>query len=104
MLPYTTPYHKFDLPIKIYDIEKLYVTYSQRDLIRIEKTLEDVKVIDEDTIMVLLSQEDTSHINGSERFVEAQLTVLSKDGMRFTSDIIKMKTGKVLKREVITNA
>ena len=102
LLPYTTPFHSFKLPVSAEFISKLYITYAQDDLILFEKTLEDCEFLENNTkVRVLLSQEETGKINDCGHDVLVQVTGKTLDNKRFTSKARKLKTGKVIKKEVI---
>lgn len=102
MLPYTTPTHRFKLPVDARQIEELYITYSQDGIFMFEKSLYDCEVIENYTkVQVTLTQEDTGRIRDYDRKVEVQMTFKTKEGIRYTSNVLKFKTGPALKREVI---
>ena len=55
----TTPSFTFDMKVHLGNIKEFYVTFVQLDTIIIEKTIEDIKIIDEDSIKVNLTVEES---------------------------------------------
>lgn len=99
MYRYTTPYHRFKLPVTgISNISVLYITYSQDNTTLFEKTLADCTYIsDTNSVEVHLSQAETSLCKSSRVEVEVQMTLKTLDGERFTSNVRKISSGRVLK-------
>lgn len=98
MYPYTTPYHRFKLPVAVSLVEKLYVTYAVNGEVLFEKAIEDCETLGEDTVRIHLRQEETGLIgNGGESLVQVQVTLLTKSGERMTSEIVKLSSGQILK-------
>jgi hypothetical protein len=55
----TTPSFTFDMKVHLGNIKEFYVTFVQLDTIIVEKTLKDIKIIDEDSIKVNLTTEES---------------------------------------------
>ena len=55
----TTPSFIFDMKVHLGNIKEFYVTFMQLNTIIIEKTLEDIKIIDEDSIKVSLTANES---------------------------------------------
>lgn len=99
MYRYTTPCHRFKLPkeIKFSDIDNLYITYSQVGVL-FEKTLQDCVYSSKyHSVEVHLTQDDTAKFASNRYEVEIQMTIKTRDGNRFTSSILKLSIGRVLK-------
>lgn len=97
MYPYTTPYHRFKLPIPVSALQKIYITYAIDGTTLFEKDLSDCETVGDDCIRVHLEQGDTGAIGNNGNMVEVQITLLTTDNERMTSKIIKLSSGKVLK-------
>lgn len=94
----TTKTHTFTLPFDTKVVQKARVIYSQNNSIIFKK--EEDAVIDGNTIVVKLSQEDTFKFIANEP-VEIQLRLLFVDGEVKNSDILKTTVGKCLDNEVL---
>lgn len=79
---------------------KVYVLYSQRGRIVLEKTNKDI-VIEPDKITVPLSQSDTLKLS-SEVPVHIQIRYVKSNGLAGASNIIEMMIEKILKGGVIS--
>lgn len=101
MVPYTTPYHKFELPVTFDLVEKLYITYAANGELLFEKTLEDCEFVAENIIEVHLTQADTGTIKNGTKVIEVQITFLTTDRERATSNILRLPADKILKSEEI---
>lgn len=55
----TTPSFTFDMKVHLGNVKEFYVTFVQLDTIIIEKTLKDIKIIDEDSIKVNLTADES---------------------------------------------
>ena len=55
----TTPSFTFDMKVHLGNIKEFYITFVQLDTIIIEKTLKDIKIIDEDSIKINLTAEES---------------------------------------------
>lgn len=99
MMRYTTPYHRFKLPITDFStIKLLYITYAQDGKTLFEKTIDDCTYLpDTNQVEVHLTQEETALCDSRRYEVEVQVTFKTKDGNRFTSNIINISSGRVLK-------
>lgn len=96
----TTPELTFDLPINTSDIQKLYITFKDKDKnIVFEKTEADC-VLSNKTVKVELSQEETL-LFGKRTKVRMQMRVLTKDNKALKSQIFTMDIGDLLKEGVI---
>ena len=91
----TTPILTFDVDIDTTAINACYVTILGAD--EIEKTGQDV-ALDEGTISVALTQEDTLKLTG---LVKMQIRAVMNDGAVVASNIVEIYAQDVLKDEVI---
>lgn len=95
MIQYTTVAHKFTLPIDSTLISKAIVMYRQRDvLLKIDNP-----VIENDTIIVNLTQEQSAKFNNG--IVQVQLNIVTIDGNRLASRIVNIECFDNLLDEVI---
>ena len=123
----TTPYHIFILPMKVEEIDKVYVTYSQNNEVILDKSnedmiIEDIGVDDTDTdnasmeeltndeqytckITIHLTQEDTLSFKiypfENKNIAEIQMRLLDTDGEAYASDVLREKISNVKKEGVI---
>lgn len=89
----STPTNTFRVNVDLREA-KIFITYSQRDNVIIEKTNPDLEV-DETTITTVLTQEETlSFRPGS---VEIQIRYVKEDGMADASNIINTTAERILK-------
>ena len=101
---YSTPYHRFTLPISLSHISEVYITYAQYGEVLVEKTLADCIIISDTVILTHLSQEDTMKFREVDHHgarLDLQMTILTKGGNRIPSDTVKVKVEDVLKEGVI---
>ena len=91
----TTPTHIIETDISLADVEALYITYSQRDKVIIEKSLEDVE-INGHLINIKLTQEDTLSFNDADE-VLIQIRARLSDGTAVASNLMRTDVKKILK-------
>lgn len=95
----STPKHYFRLPIDASLVSKFLLTYSQNGKIVLEKTEENMTV--EDGIWsVQLTQEETNLFKAD--YANAQVRILTTDGVCLPSQIFRLNVGPVLNDEVMT--
>lgn len=94
----TTPTNTFNTTIDLTEATVLYITYMQHDTVIFEKTLEDVKEITAEKVVVELTQEDTLAL--SDRYpVEIQIRAGfgGDGGSRVRSNIVMASVERILK-------
>lgn len=102
--PGETVTHTFTIPFAIAEIDKVIVTYKQKEEVVFEKAItsgfsqEGTKT----AFTIAFSQEESLIFLELHSYT-AQLNVLTVGGSRFTSKLIKGKTGAQHHREVMTN-
>ena len=79
---------------------KIYVTYSQKGRVVLEKTNNNI-VIEAGKITVPLSQEDTLNMLADVP-TEIQIRLVREDGTAIASNIVHAKVSKILKGGVIS--
>lgn len=101
MIRGTTPTHVFTSCMDLTDaaISEIYITYSQRDEVIFEKTIDDV-VIEENKIKVKLTQEETLLLDDSDS-LEIQAALKFEDGTVVRSKMVRTDVGRILKDEAI---
>lgn len=108
----STPHHTFLIPEFNDDITKIYVTYSQRNIEKVNKifTSEDLHPINTEEfygyeLIVNLSQEDTLSFDffgvPSKDSIEIQLRIFTRTNEAYVSYIIHECSGKLLHEGVI---
>ena len=105
----TTPTHLFNFPFEQNEVQLLYISYSQKGSIRVEKTLEDVTFDAVNSLIsVQLTQEDTLSFDNCTTFeflqqsmISIQLRVLLTDGTAWVSEIMTERVGNILKDGII---
>ena len=55
----TTPSFTFDMSIRLENVEELNVTFTQLNTVVLEKNKDDIIVLDEDTVKITLTEEET---------------------------------------------
>ncbi len=96
----STPEHTFQVGIDLRAATKIYISYYQLGQVVVEKTKDELKEIEEDHIVVRLSQEDTLKFKDNSK-VEMQIRALFDNGDAPVSDIMVAETGRLLKGGVI---
>ena len=94
----TTPKNTFLTSIDLTSAEVMYITYSQKGVTVIEKSLPDITVT-ADKLEVTLTQEDTLKFDAQQK-LEIQIRA-KLDGEAIASDIIETTVGKILKEGAI---
>lgn len=94
----TSPKNTFLTSIDLTSADVMYITYSQKGVTVIEKSLPDITVT-ADKIEVTLTQEDTLKFDAQQK-LEIQIRA-KLDGEAIASDIIETTVGKILKEGVI---
>ena len=95
----TTPKHIFKIPFDTSTVEKVKVSYAQKDNLILSKDTEDCILLD-DTISVELTQEDTFSFNKND-LVQIQVRVLTKGGQVLSSDVLTKCVKACLDSEVL---
>ena len=98
MIRGTTPTQIFNVPIDLREA-KVYVTYSQKGQVILEKTNEDLEITEFD-IRVILTQEDTLKFSTDVVFI--QIRYVTSEGYAAASDIITVPVDGILKQGVIS--
>ena len=81
----TTPSFTFDMKVHLGNIKELYITFKQLDTIIVEKTKEDIKVLDDDSIKVKLTEKE-SLLFSDKYDVECQFMIKYLTGAVVTSE------------------
>lgn len=100
MIRGTTPKHIFTLPDCMLDasFDALYITYQQRGMTVLEKTLDDVERIGTDIVVHLTQAETLEFAQGQKTEpVRIQIRARTDDGEAFASDIMEISVDQVLK-------
>ena len=90
----TTPTHTFTSDIDLRAATVLFITYSQKGHVVIEKSLEDV-TINEDSVVTTLTQAETLRLITGD--VNIQIRAGFEDGSRIASNIITTSAKMILK-------
>ena len=95
----TTPELIFTLPFEVSSIQKLWITFSQKnsEIFTLEK---EVCTLDGTEVRVSLTQEQTLQFS-SNCILEIQMRVLTLDNVALASNIIRTSVQKILKGGVI---
>lgn len=93
----TTPTHTFRLPFEAEMIDKLRLTYKQNGKTILEKTEEDVELVD-NKIVITLSQKETKSFADKKALVQLRVKIGDKV---MASNIIELLVTNVLNDEVI---
>ena len=102
MIRGTTPTLTFKLPFQVSELAEYWITISQRyENIAINKTSEDCTA-DDDTITLILSQEDTLKLIGGKP-VYIQIRALTTDDEAIASNMWDCSVEDILKEGVITS-
>ena len=94
----TTPTHTFALPFDTSLLDALLITYTQRGVKIIEKTLDDVTLNGKKIILKLTQEETNLFVKGDK--AKIQLRVKVGDSVQ-ASKIIDLDVQKVLNNEVM---
>ena len=81
----TTPSFTFDMRVHLGNIKELYVTFKQLGVTIVEKTKNDIKIIDEDSIKVMLTEQE-SLLFSDKYDVECQFMIKYLTGAVVTSE------------------
>lgn len=101
MIPGTTPTNKFRCKkLNTADIKKLEMVYSQKGEILFEKGTEDVEIVDDHTISVHLTQEETLKFD-HEDLVKIQIAILTHSGECRKCRVKRATVEECLKKEVL---
>ena len=95
----TTPRHTITIDFDTSFIQKLKVTYAQKDKVIITKYKEDC-ILSGDTIIIPLTQEDTFLFNEKD-LVQIQIRVLTVEGEALSSGVKTVCVGACLDNEVL---
>lgn len=91
----TTPTNLFKSNVDLTEAEVLYITYKQRGVTVIEKTIEDV-TINEKNFEVDLTQQETLQLDPKQK-VEIQVRARFPGGRAIGSNIVETTVGRILK-------
>lgn len=101
MIRGTTPTHVFTLnDFDTSRIKELRLTYQQRRKNIVEKTLDDV-TLNANTIMVVLTQEETLKFTTTD-VVDVQIKVLTTEDKVLASDIISIDAERILNEDIMS--
>lgn len=100
MIKGTTPTHTFRLPVTAENVKVLKITYSQDNLVRIVKRMNDC-TLNGSTARVKLTQEETLSLN-HHKSVEIQIRILTVSGDALASNVKSVPCGRCLDTEVLT--
>ena len=96
----TTPTFRLTFPIDIASIKAAYISFSQKDLCVVEKTLDDCEIEGSRVVRLKLTQKDT--LKFDEGIVKCQARILLKDSNdAVATKIITLTIKGVLKEGVI---
>ena len=96
----STPTLNFNINTPLENIQVMYLTFEQRGMLILEKDINNIQIIDKDTIAVTFTQEETL-LFSSKYDIEVQFRAKYADGAATTSDINTFNMYRVLKHEVI---
>lgn len=99
MIRGTTPLLEFDIPFDTSSIAEAFVTLSQNRKVILDKPLSECKC-SSNKISVRLSQEETLQLD-CDCNTEIQVRVRTIEGDALASDIITVRTDRILKDGVI---
>ena len=99
MIRGTTPRLKFTLPFDTSQIAESYITFSQDETIKMDKSLEECEAYG-NTLTVVLTQEETLSL-ASGKFVEIQVRVKTVSDDVLASNIIRVNVDRILREGVI---
>ena len=95
----TTPTLRFKLPFAVNTLAVAYVSFKQKETVRLEKTLAEATV-DGDTLEYKLTQSETLKFS-ADSMVDIQVRVRTNDGTALASKIITLPVKKIIKGGVI---
>ena len=95
----TTPTHEFTTDIDLSTADKIYITYKQGGVVKLEKALPDITVTPT-KLIVTLTQEETLSFSIN-KGVEIQIRALLIGGEAIASNVITTTAQKILKEGVI---
>lgn len=96
----STPSLYFNTNAPLYNIRAIYLTLRQRDIIVLEYDKTRIQIVDENTVKVKATQEETMLLS-SKYEIEPQLRIKYNDGSAVTSDSVPFRIEEVIKYEVI---
>lgn len=99
MIQGTTPTHQFTVPMDASLIQKVRITYAQKDTVLLTKEETDCR-IEGNVIELKLSQEETLLFDEFSS-VQIQVRVLTTAGDALASDLIRIPCGAILDKEVL---
>jgi hypothetical protein len=99
MIQGTTPTHQFTVPMDASLIQKVRITYAQKDTVLLTKEETDCR-IEGNVIELKLSQEETLLFDEFSS-VQIQVRVLTTGGDALASDLIRIPCGAILDKEVL---
>lgn len=90
-----TPTITFHMDVSPYLFTICHIAFSQFGQVKFIKTLADCEILDETTMRVKLTEEDTLKLHGG-TYVSIQLRVEYIDGTKDASDILQADVGDIL--------
>ena len=93
-------YFNTNAPLQNVGIKAIYLTLRQCGVIVLEKTGPFVQIVDNDTVKIKLTQEETMLLS-SKFEIEPQLRIKYNDGSVVVSDKVPFMIEEVIKKEVI---
>ena len=99
MIRGTTPIHIFEIPFEVSLLEKIEITYSQKNKIVLQKHKEDVGLSGTE-ITLKLTQEETLKFNTTDN-VLIQIRVKTTSGEVLANEIILASVSQVLSEEIL---
>lgn len=96
----STPTLNFNINAPLENIQVMYLTFEQCGVLILEKNINDITIVDKDTVAVTLTQEETL-LFSSKYDIEVQFRAKYTDGSATTSDINTFNMYRILKNEVI---
>lgn len=98
MIRGTTPTHRFRVSVDLREADVVWLTYSQREKVVVEKNKADLEIT-ENMVTVKLTQEDT--LKFKEDSVYVQIRARFADGTAVACPVRRTTAQKVLKEGII---
>lgn len=96
----TTPTHTFTVDADLREAVEIWITYTQSGKVILNKTLSDGVEVEEESIAVALTQEDTLLFRQNQP-VKIQIRARFSGGSAIKSTVINTTSDECLKRQVI---
>ena len=91
---------EFELDLDLTEVQIVWVTFSQNGFKRFRKETEDIEPVDEHTIKVHLTQEDTLALK-PKRMASIQIKFMNTDGTVDVTEIIRRDVSELLDEDII---